>query len=371
MVLSLLVLLGNTCFPAGLRLMVWAIRRPLPNIKWACRNPEQFCRARRLLLDDPRRCYTHLFPNAATQALLAVLLVLYLLQFGVFVATEVAVKHSPSMASYSFPDRLLAAHFTVVSSRTAGLSVLDMHNLSAASAFTLCVAMWISASPVVVTMRSTSTENRVAQENRHNFDLGESPPHHDGSQQRYEQPRKVKHQLLRFMSEHSGTLIALFCTILISESFRWDELDESRHQQRANFLLVLFEFCSAWGTVGLTMGRTQALSGEWHVPAKLALMVVMFLGSLRGLPDSIDPSVRLGMEYDLPVKSGSSLNTAAALDPEHGSQGCGNATSCLSSGSLAASTATSASFHSVLSDAALTTSLSASVMHQDVLPCGR
>jgi hypothetical protein len=101
------------------------------------------------------------------------------------------------------------------------------------------------------------------------------------------------------------------------------------------------------------------------MPAKLALMVVLLLGSQRGLPDSIDPSVRFGMDENVPgepVEGEASLSAAADL--EHGSTLSSDASaSFLGLGSLAALSTTSASFHSILSDAMLTDSFSASRTH--------
>lgn len=163
--------------------------------------------------------------------------------------------------------------------------------------------MWISTSPVVVTMRSTSTESRLAQERRQNaFDLAEGGAtafDHSAAmhaREQYDKPRLVGTQLKRFMSEHSAVLVMLFFTILICETLHADSEGTHRSQQRETFLPLLVEFCSAWGTVGLSMTSTAAsLSGLWSPGGKLALMAVMFLCRLRGLPDSIDPSVRLSV----------------------------------------------------------------------------
>lgn len=324
-VIATLILLGNTCFPVALRLMIWAFRRPLPFARGCLADRDHVRRARRMLLDDPRRCYTHLFPNAATQALLAVLCLLYVLQAVVFLVTEVGVQESPVMAKLSIADRLLATHFTVISSRTAGFTVLDLGNLGMASAFALCVAMWISTSPVVVTMRSTSTECRLAQEQRQQeeFDLAEGAAatfDYAGAmdaQEKYNRPRQVGGQLKRFMSEHSAVLVLLFFVILICETLHDDSTGEGRGTQRADFLPFLVEFCSAWGTVGLSMtSKAASLSGAWSPGGKLALMAVMFLGRLRGLPDSIDPSVRLGVQ---PLEE--SFHSSMASASEAGSMG--------------------------------------------------
>merc|ERR1711879_832396 len=84
--------------------------------------------------------------------------------------------------------------------------------------------------------------------------------------------------------------MGLFFLILIAE-----ENHTSREDVRdRRFLYIVFEFCSAYGTVGLSMsGGAYSRSGEWAPLAKLTLMTVMFMGRLRGLPESIDPTLQM------------------------------------------------------------------------------
>lgn len=100
---------------------------------------------------------------------------------------------------------------------------------------------------------------------------------------------KVKNQMKAFMSQNSALLGGLFFLILLSEQYaNSDRTIVFRNQ----FVLILFEFCSAYGTVGLSMSaKPWSFSGKYCIPAKLFLMLVMFLGRLRGLPSSIDPAV--------------------------------------------------------------------------------
>jgi Trk-type K+ transport system membrane component len=64
--MAILILVGNTCFPIALRLIVWSMYRSLPgNERWRdARHTLKF------LLDHPRRCYTNLFPSKHTWFLL-------------------------------------------------------------------------------------------------------------------------------------------------------------------------------------------------------------------------------------------------------------------------------------------------------------
>eukprot|EP00913_Durusdinium_trenchii_P028590 g26813.t1 len=61
---------------------------------------------------------------------------------------------------------------------------------------------------------------------------------------------------------------------------------------------VLFEILSAYGTCGLSLGyenQTFSFSGVWSDASQMLLVATMILGRLRGLPDSIDASVRMAM----------------------------------------------------------------------------
>merc|ERR1712151_1333533 len=49
-------------------------------------------------------------------------------------------------------------------------------------------------------------------------------------------------------------------------------------------------------------------SGNWSTPAQVILMLVMFLGRLRGLPDSIDPAVRFSTEQPEEPISGTNFD---------------------------------------------------------------
>ena len=75
----------------------------------------------------------------------------------------------------------------------------------------------------------------------------------------------------------------------------------AKHQDL--FFRIIFEICSAYGTSGLSLESTSgetygrypfSFSGTWCTVSKLAIIGVMLLGKLRGVPESIDPSVRVG-----------------------------------------------------------------------------
>ena len=71
-IMGVMILAGNTCYPVFLRLIIWTLFRILP-------DKEKFLEYKttlRFLLDHPRRCYTNLFPSRHTWWLVATLLFL-------------------------------------------------------------------------------------------------------------------------------------------------------------------------------------------------------------------------------------------------------------------------------------------------------
>merc|ERR1712048_1432558 len=140
--------------------------------------------------------------------------------------------------------------------------------------------MWISVSPVTVVMRSTT---RACDCNTSGIDI----EHENTDGRREQESGTVKPELVTFLSENSCMLLGLFFLILVAEEYHTTERDVREHR----FLFILFEFCSAYGTVGLSMSAMPwSRSGKWSIFAKVCLMLVMLLGRLRGLPTSIDPT---------------------------------------------------------------------------------
>merc|ERR1712187_223055 len=147
-----------------------------------------------------------------------------------------------------------------------------------------------SVSPVVVVMRSTSRdrESMSAVPDIVDYQDEEGNRWHEESERR-DAERTAGH-LTSYLSQNTMVLMLLFYVALIGEEFRVA-------MESSNFLFVLFEFCSAYGTVGLSMSDAPwSRSGKWSVPSKLSIIAVMIIGRLRGLPESIDPAIHMHME---------------------------------------------------------------------------
>eukprot|EP00929_Paragymnodinium_shiwhaense_P074428 TRINITY_DN38091_c0_g1_i1.p1 TRINITY_DN38091_c0_g1~~TRINITY_DN38091_c0_g1_i1.p1 ORF type:complete len:638 (+),score=45.51 TRINITY_DN38091_c0_g1_i1:98-2011(+) len=287
-IVMLLILLGNTFFPIALRNII--------RLQYVCTpRGRRFRRVLRLLLKYPRTCYTHLFPDYATSWLSIItplivivqILALSLVDFWAEPGSGVGVTQI--MEGLTWPQRILATIFQSVSTRTAGFSVLSLDLLSPTSAFVLSVCMWVSVCPVVVVMRSTT---RTAGRASSQLALGRMLE----VEQREKDKEEMQQQLSSFMSENSVLLLVLFFLVLLGEEHSHtggSQVDDSGEVVEDRFLRILFEFASAYGTVGLSMSsKPWSASGAWCPTSQLCLMVVMLLGRLRGLPESIDPTVR-------------------------------------------------------------------------------
>jgi len=292
-VVMLLILCGNTCFPLVLRFLVWAC--------YALSRDARKSRVLRLLLQYPRTCYTHLFPAYATRWLCVLTPLLIFVQIVALCASDLwagpagGAGDAELLKHFNFQNKILAILFQSIATRTAGFSVVNLELLSPTSAFVFCICMWISVCPVTSVIRSTTrVDGRVVSE----YFLGEV------KQQKQKDAESVKQQLSSFMGQNMLPLIILFYSILLMEQYY--TTDAFIRNFRITY--IVFEFCSAYGTVGLSMSsKAHSRSGEWCVPAQILLMVVMFLGRLRGLPESIDPAVRLSEndeeEYGTPASS--------------------------------------------------------------------
>jgi len=257
-VVAALTLLGNACYPLALR----GILRVL-HLREKKVDP-----AIELLLKDPRRCYTHLFPGYATRWLLCVTIALFVFQVvAMYIAeSEDYQENYPRSLRYTF------IWFHTVATRAAGIALCDLSKLNPAAAFTMSVCMYISISPVVVATRTT----QVSDEPEYDIEGNHIHVQEDFTQKRM--------QLAKFMGNNCIVLVILFFCILHTEA----------DLAQTHFVWMVFEFCSAWGTSGMTMSpKGYAFSGDWSQWGKTFLMIVMFMGRLRGLPHSIDPSVRL------------------------------------------------------------------------------
>jgi hypothetical protein len=124
--------------------------------------------------------------------------------------------------------------------------------------------MYISAIPIAVSIRSTR------------IDL-----HAD---------ERIRFQMRHLLLRDTAFLFISWFILCLGER---DHLRDDPGNYSA--FKIFFETCSAFGTVGLSLGFSGELtsfSGMFHRFSKFVLCVVMLFGRHRGLPHAIDPAVQ-------------------------------------------------------------------------------
>eukprot|EP01004_Peranema_trichophorum_P002309 NODE_1378_length_1984_cov_47.161204_g1167_i0.p1 GENE.NODE_1378_length_1984_cov_47.161204_g1167_i0~~NODE_1378_length_1984_cov_47.161204_g1167_i0.p1 ORF type:complete len:567 (-),score=103.14 NODE_1378_length_1984_cov_47.161204_g1167_i0:283-1935(-) len=102
-----------------------------------------------------------------------------------------------------------------------------------------------------------------------------------------------------FLSRDLARVFLFLQFIAICEGnqlFKYSESTTSPVHPGITVLSILYEIVSAYGTVGLSLGypnTVESLSKQFTWPSKLCMVLVMFLGRHRGLPESVDKAVVL------------------------------------------------------------------------------
>lgn len=163
-----------------------------------------------------------------------------------------------TLAPLSVPGKLMAGLFQSVSARTAGMNTVDLAACSPVSKLLLSVLMFIGAAPggtgggvkvttfavLVLTIRSVAQGRDDCIIDGHRID------------------HKTVYRSLTIIT--LGALAAMAATLVV-----FFDTPET-----VSVIDALFESCSAFGTVGLTVGVT----GQLNSVAKVIYMLVMFIG---------------------------------------------------------------------------------------------
>ena len=146
LVLAFMIVAGNTGFPCLLRLIIWILFRlsPKNSVK-----KETYA----FLLDHPRRCFTLLFPSTENWWLVLVLVILNLCDLFFFLVLNLGNDYTDAIpVGYRFVDGL----FQAISTRTAGVGVVNLQLLNPAILVSYLIMMYISVYPVAISVRRTN-----------------------------------------------------------------------------------------------------------------------------------------------------------------------------------------------------------------------
>jgi Trk-type K+ transport system membrane component len=97
LMMSFLIIIGNTAFPCMLRLIIWILSK-------FTRQGTALWEELKFLLDHPRRCFTLLFPRNATWWLFAILVALNCIDVIFFVILDVSFVYLSSFAIFTDRD---------------------------------------------------------------------------------------------------------------------------------------------------------------------------------------------------------------------------------------------------------------------------
>ncbi|KAG7869308.1 hypothetical protein KL918_000853 [Ogataea parapolymorpha] len=282
-----LIVAGNTGFPIFLRFIIWVLHRfskPLTLYKESLA----------FLLEHPRRCFTLLFPSGPTWWLLFVLVVLNCIDWLLFIILDF---NKSVLESVRPGYRVLDGLFQAISTRTAGLSVVDLSRLSPAVQVSYLVMMYISVMPLAISIRRTNVYEE--QSLGVYFDNNDVSSTNNADDNNNNNQNGKSNQTISFIGTHlrkqlSFDLWFLFLglfIICISEGGRLNQGDI-----HFTIFSCLFEITSAYGTVGLSLGypnTTPSFCGQFNTLSKVVLIIMMVRGRHRGLPYAIDRAIML------------------------------------------------------------------------------
>lgn len=274
LLMTFLIVVGNTAFPCMLRFVTWVLWKLSPRGSPLQEEVE-------FLLEHPRRCFTLLFPAADTWRLLAVLAILNFVDIFFFIALDVGTR------PYSLSLWLVNGLFQVASTRTAGFMVTDLSRVHPAVQVSFVIMMYISAFPTTMAMRKT---NVYEEKSLGIYTTEEVEEHH----------KERSHLGTHLQKQLGFDLWYIFAGMFLIALVEGHRLER---QANGGFTLfgVLFETVSAYGTVGLSLGYPGAgtsLCAQFNTPSKLVVVAMQVRGRHRGLPYALDHAILLPHELN-------------------------------------------------------------------------
>jgi Trk-type K+ transport system membrane component len=276
LLMTFLIIIGNTGFPCMLRFVIWACSAVVPAGSGIWEELQ-------FLLDHPRRCFTLLFPRGATWWLFGILVILNGVDLILFIILDL---NDETVASIPVGYRILDGLFQAASTRTAGFSVVNIANLHPAIQVSYLIMMYISVFPIAISMRRTNVYEEKS--------LGIYAATEDDDEEGKE-PSYVGAHVRRQLSFDLWYIFLGLFIIAIVEGHNI----ENTNEYAFTMFSVLFEIVSAYGTVGLSLGYPDinaSFSAKFATVSKLVIIAMMIRGRHRGLPYELDRAVLLPSE---------------------------------------------------------------------------
>jgi len=203
-----------------------------------------------------------------SKTVLVVTGILILIGFCFFLVVESGNPKTIGDPKLTVPGKLMAALFQSITPRTAGINTIDINSLTSASKFMTVILMFIGASPASTGGGIKTTTMSIVLlmvisviRGREDVDIfGKRIPSHIGG-------RALAITMVGF-----GLLVMITMVLSLAEAAQPDK-------GLFNFINILFEVASAFGTVGLTTGITPYLTPV----SKFFLILTMFAGRVGPL----------------------------------------------------------------------------------------
>ena len=172
-----------------------------------------------------------------------------------FFLTE--LNNPATLAPLSFQDKLLAAWFQSMTTRTAGFNSIDLGKMTTAGLFITMGFMFIGASPSGTGGGIKTTTFRIMYNSTKSVLRG-------------------KNEVILYQREVPSTLILKAVAVVFgtAASIVLVTILISSIETQFSFLPILFEVISAFATVGLSTGITSSLA----VASKVILVFAMYVG---------------------------------------------------------------------------------------------
>ncbi|MEB3282739.1 MAG: TrkH family potassium uptake protein [Lyngbya sp.] len=182
---------------------------------------------------------------------------IFLLILGTILIFSVEYSNSETLETLSLSEKIMAAWFQSVTSRTAGFNTIDIGGMTTAGLFITTILMFIGASPGSTGGGIKTTTARVLLRCTRATLQG-------------------RDQVLCYQRHIPATLILKAISVLVGSSIVVfiSTLLVSLLQSNLEFTQVFFEIVSAFATVGLSTGITGSLS----VPSQLVVIATMYIG---------------------------------------------------------------------------------------------
>lgn len=171
------------------------------------------------------------------------------------------LEYDNTLQNLSPLGKVLASYFQAVTSRTAGFNTIDIGALHSATQFFIILLMYIGASPGSTGGGIKTTTFGTLLVSVWSMIRGKADT--DVFKRRVGQEQVFKSLAIMFMASALVVIVSLLLSIT----------------EKADFLALLFETTSAFGTVGLSMGVTPKLTSL----GRILIITTMFLGRVGPL----------------------------------------------------------------------------------------